>query len=362
MSSALIRELEAHRGYPAISVILPTHRTHPDNKQDPILLKNLVREVEERLHQEFTKREAAAAVANLKALADAVDHEHNLDGLALFASADYSRSVKLPFPLKARVQIDETFAVRDLVMAYNRSPHYLLLVFDENDTRLFLAYRDLLEETKLGGFPMKHGGPGGASRLPGGHGVNPSAVRDAHRREFVRAVDDELDAVLKIDDSPIVVAGTEDFLADFHAVSRHQGRIIGTIKGSYGYASAHDLGPPAWAAAREGFAEIRAKNIAFLEAAVGAGKYASGIVQVWEAAHQGRVELLVAEEDYLQPAILPAGEGQLPTLIDDPDDPRSEDDLVDVAVQLTIDQGGKVVFADPGALAKHDRIGAALRY
>lgn len=362
MSNPLIRELEAHRGYPAISVFLPTHRTHPDNKQDPIQLKNLVREVEERLHQEFTKREAAAAVKNLSTLADGVDHEHNLDGLALFASADYSKAVKLPFPLKARVQIDETFAVRDLVMAYNRSPHYLVLVFDENGTRLFSAYRDVLDESKLGRFPMEHGGPGGGSRLPGGHGVNPSSVRDAHRREFVRAVDTELDAVLKIDDSPIVLAGTEDFLADFHATSQHMERVIGSFKGSYGFASPHDLGPMAWAAAREGFADVRAKSIARLEAAVGAGKYASGIVQVWEAAHQGRVDLLVAEEDYRQPAILPASEGQLPTLVDDPTDPRAEDDLVDVAVQLTIDRGGKALFADPGSLAQHDRIAAVLRF
>lgn len=362
MGSELIRELESQRGYPAISVFLPTHRTHPENKQDAIHLKNLVREVEERLHQEFTKREAQSAVQNLAQLVESVDHEHNLDGLALFASADYRRAMRLPFPVKARVQIDESFAVRDLVYAFNRSPHYLVLVLDENNTRLYGAYLDFLEEVKLGKFPLSHGGPGGASRLPGGHGVNPSAVRDAHRREFVRKVDQELEAVLKIDDSPVVVTGTEDFLADFTSMTQHSERVIGTLKGSHGETSPHVLGELVWPVAKAGFAALRANTLSRLDAAVSAGKYASGIVQVWEAASQGRVDLLVVEADFRQPGILPADAGHLPTLVDDPTDPSAEDDLVDLAIQLTLEKGGKVSFADPGTLAQHDRIAAILRF
>lgn len=362
MSHPIIPELESHRGYPAISVFLTTHRTHPENKQDPIQLKNLVKEVEERLLQEFTKREAAAAIKNLNSLADGIDHDHNLEGLALFASEDFARAVRVPFPLKNRAQIDETFAIRDLVMAYNRSPHYLLLVFAENNTRLFTGFRDFVEEIKLAKFPMEHGGPGGASKLPGGRGVNPSAVRDTHRRDFVRSVDHELAAVLHIDDAPIVVAGTEDLLADFHAETQHADRVVGTIKGSYGSATAHELGDLAWAAAREGFAEIRAQRIARLEPAVSSGNFASGIVQVWQAAHEGRVDLIIAEEDYRQPGILPSEEGHLPTIIDDATDPSAVDDLVDVAVQLTIEKGGKAVFADPGSLTQHDRVAAILRF
>jgi hypothetical protein len=36
---------------------------------------------------------------------------------------------------------------------------------------------------------MTHEGPGGATALPGGYGVNPSAHRDERHRQFFRSVD-----------------------------------------------------------------------------------------------------------------------------------------------------------------------------
>ena len=36
---------------------MPTHRSFPDNKQDPITLKNLVKQTEERLLAQMDKRE-----------------------------------------------------------------------------------------------------------------------------------------------------------------------------------------------------------------------------------------------------------------------------------------------------------------
>jgi hypothetical protein len=45
-----------HRHYPSVSILAPTHRTAPLNKQDPIKVKNLVRKaIEEDLdvHQKI---------------------------------------------------------------------------------------------------------------------------------------------------------------------------------------------------------------------------------------------------------------------------------------------------------------------
>lgn len=357
----VLADLKGRHGYPSVSILLPTHRTHPDNKQDPIVLKNLHRDAVERLQQEFSKREAQALLDRLAALVDGMDHDHNLDGLGLFASQDFARAVRLPFAIEPRVQIDDRFALRDLVKSYNRTPHYYTLVLSEKPTRLFACFGETFEESRLGKFPLEHGGPGGASRLPGGHGVNASQVRDIARRDFVRAIDEELDAVLRIEELPVMVTGVENFLADFQKDSRHQARVMAFLQGSYDYASAPELAQLVWPVAKEALAERRRHLIASLDDAVGAGKSASGIVQVWQAAHEGRVDLLVAEEDYRQPAIL-GKEGALPTLIDDPTDPRAEDDLVDVAVLATLENGGRAIFADPGTLARHDRVAAVLRY
>ena len=39
-------------GYPAVSLLMPTHRTPPENQQDPIRLRNLLAEAKRRLDED----------------------------------------------------------------------------------------------------------------------------------------------------------------------------------------------------------------------------------------------------------------------------------------------------------------------
>lgn len=47
--------LQQIRGYPAITVTLPTHRTTPQDQQDPVRVKNLVKQAVTWLLPEFSK-------------------------------------------------------------------------------------------------------------------------------------------------------------------------------------------------------------------------------------------------------------------------------------------------------------------
>src|SRR5215471_9432833 len=132
LSRSELKSLQALRDYPSVSILAPTHRTAPSNKQDPIKVKNLTRKAIDRLHGEFKKREVAAVVENLRELVRDVDWEHTLDGLALFASKDQSAALSLPFRVRPRAVIDATFATRDLAYAYNRAAPYRVLVLSHN--------------------------------------------------------------------------------------------------------------------------------------------------------------------------------------------------------------------------------------
>src|SRR5215813_11707486 len=165
-----LKRLQGRRDYPSLSVLAPTHRTHPANRKDRIVVKNLAAEGLGRLQGELKKREVAGLVHNLNRLVNRVDWNHSLEGLALFASRDVAMAVQLPFRPRARVAIDETFATRDLVFSLNRSPRYRVLVLTEKPTRLFEGMTNVLTEYRAKPFPMVHTGPGGASRLPGGQG------------------------------------------------------------------------------------------------------------------------------------------------------------------------------------------------
>ena len=81
-------------------------------------------------------------------------------------------------------------------------------------------------------FPMTHKGPGGTSRLPGGQGINRSAVRDESHRQFFRKVDEALASIQKEDHLPLVVVGIDRYLAFYQEVTKDPDAIVGVVAGS----------------------------------------------------------------------------------------------------------------------------------
>lgn len=352
--------LQQMRALPSVTITLPTHRTSPDNKQDPIRLKNLVVEATNRLLKDFGKREMKDVLTRLDNLASEVDHEHNLDGLALFVSADFARAVNVPFTLKERVEVGDAFATRDLVFAMNRTPRYWVLSLDEQPTRLFEGTRDDLIEDKSGAFPMTHNLPGGATRLSGGKGINASSQQDRFHEQFFRAVDQEYDKVTKDDPLPLAIVGVDRYLSFFRQVSTKNDVVV-EIKGSYDHLTAHDLGKLVWPDVKAALAERRATVFDQLNDAVGARKFVSTIGEAWRYAHQGRGATLLLEEGYHQPAKL-SDDGMNILVSDNPTDVDVMDDAADVIVEEVLQKGGRVVFVPDGSLKEHSSVALILRY
>ncbi|MCS7055255.1 MAG: hypothetical protein NZM18_03640 [Thermoflexales bacterium] len=352
--------LQQMRSLPSVTITMPTHRTSPDNKQDAIRLKNLVVEATNRLLKDFPKREVEPLLKRMDELASDVDHAHNLDGLAMFVNRDFGRVVKLPFALKERVEVGDGFATRDLVFAMNRTPRYWVLSLSEKATRLYEATRDDLIEITAGAFPMAMNLPGGALRLPGGEGINPSKQSDHFHEQFFRAVDQEYDKVTKDDRLPLAVLGVDRYLGFFRKFSA-KNDVIAEIKGNYDHLSAHDLGKLVWPVVEEAFDRRRAQVFDRLNDAIGARKFVSTIGEAWRYAHEGRGALLLLEEGYHQPARL-SDDGMNILLSDDPTDLDVMDDAADVVVEEVLQKGGQVVFVPDGSLAEHGRVALILRY
>ena len=356
-----IQLLQRSVAYPSVSITMPTHRTAPDNRQDPIRLKNLVTQAVDRLLAEFSRRELEPLLTRLDGLVAAVDWRNTLDGLALYFNRDVARSFVLPFTLAERVVVDETFFTRDLVYALNHSPRYWVLALSEKPTRLFEGLRETLVEITDNGFPLTHEGPGGATELPGGFGVRKSAYRDERHRQFFRQVDDALAKVMATDRLPLVVVGVDRFLAFFKEVTAHDDAILTTLTGSHDRTSACELGRLVWPLVQANLADRPRQALERLDAAVGAQQSVSTLGEVWRMAQDGRGRLLLVEEDYHAPALVDES-GRHLTLMDDPTTPGAIDDAVDDAIEAVLSRGGEVVFVDNGALEKHGRIALILRY
>src|SRR5262249_54987476 len=147
--------------------------------------------------------------------------------------------------VKPRAVIDETFATRDLVYAYNRARPYRVLVLSHKP-RLYDGWTTVLDEHTAKPFPMVHRGPGGATKLPGGPGINRSAGRDDALRTFFRRVDDAVGAVQRANPLPLVVAGVDRNLAFFEEVTRQAEAVVGMLAGNYERTPPSDLGKLVW--------------------------------------------------------------------------------------------------------------------
>lgn len=351
--------IQSFSGYPSVSILARTSRTFPNNKQDAIRVKNLVRQAEARLRREFAAREVEPLLGRIRQLAVSVDYQHALDGLAIYASAKYAGVHYLPFPVRDRTVVDHTFATRDLVRAMNRSPHYWVLVLSEKSTRLHEAYRDDLAEVRRLGFPMSFSMPASPKRMAGGYGIDKSKYLDRRMLQYFRQVDQNLALAMKVEDMPLLVLGVDRYLSAFNQETRHGSRIMATIAGNYDRATVTQLARIAFPLVRESLRRRRQAMVEEMKAISKTRRFACGVKPVWPLANQGLVDLLLVEDDYEYPAKIDAK--GVPVPAEDAMAPGVIDDLVDELVEKVLAAGGQAHFVEPGSLARYKRLAARLR-
>ncbi len=359
MDRADLEKLQQVRGVPAVSLLAPTDRRRPGNPEDPIVVRGLLAEAKERLLARHEEREVAPLVGQLEAAVRSIDFDHPADAIAVFATRDDAQVLTLPFSVRARVVIDETFATRDLAAGWARSPRYRVLVLSEKPTRLFNAVADQLIEVRHGGFPVVIEGALGEPLPSGAYPPHASRSNEAHR-QFFRHVDRALGKVSAADPTPVVVVGLERDLAYYDEVTGHGELIVGRVQGDHHETAPRELGAIVWPAMQDHLAGRDARAVDELVGAVGAGRAAVGIKPVWEAANQGRGHRLLVEDSYfgaqyrvVDDDLEPAGDVDAPGVIED---------VVDEIVEIVLAKGGEVAFVGPGELHEHGPIALHLRY
>ncbi|MFA1539141.1 baeRF3 domain-containing protein [Actinomadura monticuli] len=365
MDAVTLSELRKPRAYPAVSVLMPTHRSVPDNRQDPIRLRNLLAEVRRRLHDDDRVAHDAAdhVLRGLESAAEEIDLRHASDGLVLFAAPDGEHhAFTIDQPVDERVVVDTGFATRDLVAAYTRTPRYWLLSLSDQRTRLWDGRGEELTERTGGGFPvvpepLDEAGSGRQARraAQGGDG-------ERQRRQMRDAVA-ALDRVLARDRRPLIVAGVIRHQAFFDEVAGPHITVAGRVDGSFEGAAASVLAEaarPALAA----YEDLREVGVlAELEAARSIQRYAGGLCEVTPLVEEGRGEHLVVERGYYAPAVKARGElvpvDGMPGVLKGAD---VVDDAVDDVIETVLEYGGEVTFVSDGFLVDHGRIALVTRY
>lgn len=358
-----IKHLQSLKSYPSVTITLPTYRTFPDNQKDPIRLKNLVTEAVHRLTSEFGQRETAGLVAQLQALADGIDHMHNLDGLILMVSGEFQEVFKVPYRLPERVTIEENFLTRDIVFARNRTPLYWVLMLGEKPTRLYLGRKTDLFEVQEFGFPHEHSGLDpdvtGQNRIA----VNHSREKERALEAFMRGVDSSLTEALKSGDYPVMVVGLAQNLSRFMGVTRNTHAILHEVVGGYDHLSAHELGQLLWPQTRAALRTQREEIFGEVEQAVSQNRYVTDLNAAWQAAQDGRVATMIVQENLSLPAEVSEDGRRLTLLESEPQvGERIYADAVDEMIEFVMQNGGQVRFVDDDQLQDHEGMVMLTRY
>ncbi|MCB9193743.1 MAG: hypothetical protein H6597_04350 [Flavobacteriales bacterium] len=348
----VLTALLAHRSGPCVTILMHTHRTAPDNAQDRIRLKDLVKKAEKDLLEQMDKRGAAPILENLEALVTNIDHQQNADGLALFAAVDLAETVRLPFPVDDRVVVEGTFATREVVRARLGSVSYHVLALGREKAHLYQATDDHLIGEVRGAFPLKNRHwTTDASRTSTARGQD-NQLRHYHV-DLVKALNDMVDGTARV-----VVASTQEHYAAFMDAAKYDPILIGHLGGSHDHLSPAEVVKQAWPIAYE---DQKARHAAELEQVQRAASdhLTTAVADIWRRVREGRGAALYVERDLRIPVRL---EGDAVVQVDDPSMSGAIDDIVDDIIEEQLRHGGDVRILPNGMLGAWSGIVLLLRY
>lgn len=364
---------------PCLSLYQPTHRAHPDNQQDSIRFRNLVKELEQSLERKYASRESATILRPFYDLAENGEFwNYALDGIAVFASSDLFKVYQLQRPVAELAVVADSFHSKPLMRILQSSDRYHVLGLNRHQACLFEGNRDALDEVELlPGFPRtaddvvgtEKGDPERKNRSYGRAGPGQTAphgtdvrqdLMDNETERFFRAVDDAvLEHYSRPSSMPLLLAALPEHHHLFRAVSRNSLLMSGAIDTHPSALSADDLRERAWQLVLPLYLDRLSGLVDRFEASRAEDRSGGDLAEIAKAAAAGRIATLLIEADRLIPGHFDAVSGAIEfAQLGDP----AVDDLLDDLGEHTLRTGGDVVIVPAERMPTDTGIAAIYRF
>ncbi|MFD3944386.1 chemotaxis protein [Streptomyces sp. NPDC058579] len=360
LSTELLAKLRQPRPYPAVSLLMPTHRREPDNTQDPVRLRNLVARAGEALEQDpaVTRERRLDVLSQLEHALGEVDLVHAEDGLVIYAAPGEHHVWSVARTVPERVVLADTFLTRNLVAAQAAEQPFWALAVAADRVSLWDGEAERVVERTGDGFPLTRSLADPDAERKEQIGDVPSTFQDEQARQFLREAHEAMRLVLSSSPRPLYLIGDAPALALLEEQGALGKDVTAVPAGGLAAGPAAEvwrtLQPLRAARAEADTAAV----VSELDAAQGRREFAGGLDEVWEAAKEGRVRLLAVEEHY-RAVVRDYGDHLEPA---EPADLDARDDIVDEIVEQALGTGAGVRFVPDDTLADSRRIAAVLRY
>lgn len=339
MNRATLNELQRHRCYPSITLLLNTTPGSALTASELDTASRLTAQADDRLDDDISDTLRHDLIGRLKALLSDHAGQPSTRALAVFVSPDHTAVVRLGQEVTDRVTIDDTFTTRDLVADLNRTAIYRVVTISERTVRMFLGDRRRLVEQRDDTWPLTR--TDDHTPTTWAHDVNQRL-----------GVDDAAHPL------PTVLAGVHRSVRKLAGTDAENS--IGIIPGNHDRTTASELHTLAWPLVTDWLRADAARAMTQLEHARSTNRYAGGIHEIWPLAHDGRIATLVVETDYTLPARIDHNNQLHPA--DDPHHPDVNDDIIDDTIETVLQHGGTTIIVNNDTLIDHHRIAAVLRY
>ncbi|MFD0068452.1 chemotaxis protein [Streptomyces sp. NPDC056690] len=359
LTPAVLASLRRPRHYPAVSVLMPTHRRKPDNAQDPIRLRNLLAGAAKELEADpaVTPERRQDVEEQLDLALAEIDLDHAEDALAIFASPGEHHVWSLPRTVPERVVLADTYLTRNLVAAYTAEQPYWVLAVSADRAALWRGDARRLVEQHTAGFPLTRSLDDPDAERKERIGDLPSTYRDEQTRQFLRQVD----AALGETPAPtgrLYVAGEQEAVTLLNEVGTATEHAVPVAHGGLANAGAEAVREAVRSAVTAQEQQSVATTMADIERARGWKEFAAGVDEVWEHVAAGRVRALVVEEHF-RTTVRQDGEHLVPA---EPGDLDAHDDIVDEIVERALETGAEVRFVPDATLPEGTGIVGIMRY
>ena len=368
-----------------VSIYMPTHRTGTDAQQDPIRLKNLLREAEKQLSAQGIGRRDVQNMLEPASmlLQNSTFWQHQSDGLAIFISSNKVRRYRLPLNFEEFVAVMDHFHIKPLLPLFTGDGKFYILALSQNEVRLLNGTRDSVSEVDIrqvggsladaipsvnhqmslqlhsSGFTGGSSGSGSVTFHGQGGGSDESAKQELLR--YFRLVSDGLTEFLQGDRVPLVLAGVEYLLPIYKEANTYPNLIDTVIKGNPDLLRVDELHKSAWDILESHFQAAQAEAVAQYQQLAGQAseRVADTLEKIVPAASDGRVETLFVATGVQQWGVFNPVTNEIK--LHNQQQPGDEP-LLDLAAVQTYLKGGIVYAVEPEKVPGGTYAAAVLRY
>lgn len=369
---------------PCLSLFLPIEQVGPETQQNPLRLRNLLREVARQVGQEprFASKKAELLEPLQKLPDDETFWLEEGQGLAIFRNLEQMRCYRLPERINEQIVIASHFYLKPLLPWLENDGRFYVLALSQNAIRLLEGTRYTIEEVLLPeqvpesladalkeAQPEKelqyHSSASGSLVGKGGrhalvfHGKGASDEAKEQLARYFHQINRGLHELLHDETVPLVLAGVEYLLALYRDVNTYPHLLARSLTGNPDELSARTLHERAWPLVEPVILQAQRDARAQYQELAATEQASNNLSLIVPAASEGRVAALFAARDREQwghfdpfAQTLEIHEAAKP----------GDDDLLERAEMQTIMHGGAVYTLDHALVPGGQLAAAVFRY